>query len=191
MTQKLRLSPSGPVIGEVGNGFRLRFGDHQATMTGSLAVPTAKSPVCADGFGGAGPIVMAFPAPKAEHMYRAEFRLDLLNTTTSHTDQVVLFIETSIDGGAWTVRSKNAHVVNSAGVANSVPQARECSVSLPLTLGADLGVLPDSTEIEFRVSAQLTSGTETDVEVSTLATSGSVSGLNGTLYYQIEETLAA
>jgi hypothetical protein len=192
MTAKLRLSPSGPVLGEIGGGFRLRMVDIQSPMAGSLAIPTQSAVACSDGFTGSEPIILELLNPKPENKYRAEFRMDLVNNVTNSSDQVVIFIETSVDDGlSWTVRSKNGHLINSAGVASTLPMAREASLALPFILGSSLGVAADTESLKMRVSCQLSVGTAGDVLASVPATSGGVSSLNGTLYYELEEALAS
>jgi hypothetical protein len=185
---KLRLSPSGPVIGDAGGGFRLRLTDVQSAMSGSLAVPTASSVVCSDGFGGSVPIILQLALPKPEHKYRANFRLDLVNTTTNSSGEVVLYLETSVDGTNWTVRSKNGHLVNPSTNDNA---ARQAELALPLTLGEALGIVDGTAILYVRASARCTVGDAGQVHASVPATSGGVSGLDGTLYYELEEVLAA
>jgi hypothetical protein len=198
----IRLSPSGPVIAnstggqfDPGHGARLRLDELQSTMSptggGSGAVPTSQSVIASDGFGGAAPLSLSFASPKEGLKYRADLRLDLFNVSTSHNAVVVLFLETSIDGGSnWTTRSKSAHVIQpQLGVgAEDNGQARQASLSLELTPGSSLGVVDGTTTtIRFRPSAQLTTGSLGDVEVSSLTSDGSVSGLDGTIHMMIEE----
>ena len=192
---KVRLSPSGPVLFETGIGARLRLAESQSTMGGSLAVPTAQSAICTDGFGGAQPIVVSLANPKENLYYRADLRLDLFNVSSSHNCVVCLYLESSVDAGAtWTTRSKNAHVIQPAlGVGSEDNgQAREASLAVVMTLGESFGVVDGTTaSIRFRASARLTTGTATDVEVSSLASASPETGLAGTIHLQLEECTAA
>lgn len=184
MTKQLRLSPSGPVVGSIGYGFRLRYSDIQSGMSGSLAIPTTKTVINADGQGGTTPITRAFASPSPDKFYRANLRMDLLNNTTNVAAQVTLFLETSVDGTNWTVQSKNAHVVPPTTGGSF---ARQVAIAMPLVQGATLNVVPTSANLYLRASYQTTVGGAADVLVSSPATSGSVTGLNGTIYMEFEE----
>jgi hypothetical protein len=182
MSKQLRLSPSGPVVGSISGGFRLRYSDIQSSMSGSLAIPTSKGVVCADGQGGTNPITRSFAAPQPDNKYRANLRMDVLNPSTSIACQVTLFLETSVNGTDWTVQSKNAHVIPTSLTSDG---ARQISVALPLIKGSDIGVLATTANLYLRASYQLSVGT--GALVSSPTTSGSVTGLNGTIYMELEE----
>jgi hypothetical protein len=196
----IRLSPSGPVISNAGGGpydpgagARLRMVELVSTMSGNEAVPTtlAAAVICSDGFEGDDPLVLTLANPKEGLQYRAELRLDLFNITTSHNAIVVLYLESSVDGGStWTERAKNAHVVQpQLGVGSEDNgQGREASVAMVLDAGADLGVVDGTTSsIRVRALAKLTTGSQTDVSVSSLASTTGQANLNGTIHMQLEE----
>lgn len=198
----IRLSPSGPIIGnttdgklEFGPGARLRLNEIESTVVaaggGTLAVPTSQAVICSDGFSGASELGRSLVAPKAGLRYRADLRLDLFNITSSQNCVVCLFLETSVDEGVtWTTRAKNAHVLQpQLGVgAEDNGQARECSLTMVQALGSTLGVVDGTTtSIRFRAAAQLSTGSFGNVLASSDASDGTVTGLNGTVYLAAEE----
>lgn len=197
MTLPIRYSPSGAVIANTdggpltpGSGMRLRLTEAMSTMGGSLAVPVAAAVIGPDGFAVATATVLTLDLPKEGLKYRAKLSLDLVNTTTNVAAQVVLYLDTSLDGGTtWTNRARSAHVVSPSST--STQGARNGDVYLPMTLGEDLGI-DDSVptpSIKMRARANLPLGTAGDVVVSSLAASGgtSVTSLNGTIHMELEE----
>jgi len=197
----IRYSPSGAVINNndggglvPGSGMRLRLTEAMSVMGGSLAVPVAAAVISAAGFGDPAAVVLTLDLPKEGLKYRAKLSLDLVNTTTNIAAEVVLYLDTSIDGGTtYTNRAKSGHLVKSGSTSQVAPvgNARSADVYLPLTLGSDLGI-DDATptaNIKLRARANLPLGTLGDVVVSSLAASGgtSVTGLNGTIHLELEE----
>lgn len=200
MTLPIRYSPSGAVISNTnggdlvpGSGMRLRLVEANSAMGGSLAVPSAAggAVIGPAGFADPSAIVLTIDLPKEGLKYRAKCALDLVNVTTSAECNVVLFLDTSIDGGTtYTNRAKVAHVVSSGSIGQTTPQgARNADVTLPLTLGSDLGVDDDvpTANIKLRARAQLTVGALGNVLANSLATSGSVTSLNGSIHMELEE----
>lgn len=201
MTLPIRYSPSGAVIsnsdgGDLtpGAGMRLRLTEAMSTMGGSLAVPAVADVISAAGFGNPAAVVLTLPLPKEGLKYRAKLSLDLVNVTTNIDCQVVLYLDTSVDGGTtYTNRSKSAHRVTSGSTSQVTPAgARNADVYLPMTLGSDLGV-DDATptaNIKLRARASMPLGTAADVLVSSLFVSGGgtpVEALNGTIHMELEE----
>lgn len=204
MSLPVRYSPSGSLINNdqgnpltFGPGARLRLTEAQSSMGGSLAVPADPNAglISPDGFGDTDALVLTLNAPKQGYQYRARLSLDVANTSTNVGAEVVLYLDTSVDGGAtYTNRAKSAHVIDALNEAGATTEeARSMDVYLPLILGSSLGV--DDSEptetIKLRARANLPVGTEGVVFVSALATSGggggAVSGLNGTIHMELEE----
>jgi hypothetical protein len=201
----IRLSPSGPFITnddggafDPGPGARLRLVELQRTVVasggGSLGVPTSTPAVVnSSGFGGpeGADMILTLLAPKADLAYRAEIRLDLFNVSSSHNAVAILYLDTSVDAGAtWTNRSKNAHVIQpQLGVgAEDNGQAREASLAMVYVAGDDLGIVTGTTNsIKLRARASLSTGALGDVTVSSVASDGEVSDLNGTVHMVLEE----
>jgi hypothetical protein len=198
----IRLSPSGPVIGntdggplEFGPGARLRLTEANSVMGGSLAVPTpgdaANAVISPNGFGDPAAIVLTLNTPKQGLEYRAKLLLDLANETTNQQCEVTLYLDVSIDGGTSYVNvAKNAHVVRAPDAAGDVASARQAEVHLNLISGAALGITdvapPASIKLRARAiaTADATAGA---VIVSSQATSGAETGLDGTIHMELEE----
>jgi len=191
----IRLSPSGPVIENLdggplvpGTGMRVRLAETQFAMTGSLSVPLSPDTVGPAGFGASSQATLTLLEPNADLYYRASVELDVLNTSTNTDGEVVLFLDTSVDGGTtWSNVSKTMHV---AAQAFSAPRngAVRCSCRLLLTKGSSLGVDDSHNDsIKLRARAQLAVGIAANNLVNSAATSGSVTGLSGSVYLSLEE----
>lgn len=195
----IRLSPSGPVIGNTdggplsfGPGARLRLVEANSIMGGSLALPTVPDVISPAGFGDPGAIVLTIPKPKAEYQYRATLALDIQNTATNAGGEAVLFLDLSIDGGTTYVNFvKNSHLVKSGvlGDASAQNLSRQCQIWLPLITGAGVGVVTDTTpSIKLRARALAAVGNPI-LLVNSPASSGGIvtTGLAGTIHMELEE----
>jgi len=200
MTLPIRYSPSGsPIIsadgGELvfGRGARLRLEEGNTTMGGSLAVPAAADAISVDGFGAGTAFVKTLTGPKQKLNYRAKLSLDVINTITNVGAEVVLYLDTSVDGGTtYTNRAKCTHVIGCAtDLATDYPAARNLDINLPLILGTSLGVVDGTTtSLKLRARASLPLGTGGGVLVSAAASSGGstpVTGCNGSIHMELEE----
>jgi hypothetical protein len=200
MTLPVRYSPSGSPIANAGGaplsfgpGARLRLTEAQSLMGGSQAIPTSPgedSVISPDGFGDADAVVLTLLAPKQALQYRAKLSLDVINDSTNTAAEVVLYLDTSVDGGTtYTNRAKCVHKIDSMQDTN---EARNMDAYLPLSLGSALGIddgVP-TPSIKLRARANLPVGTLGNVLVSSLSTSGggsAVTGLNGTIHMELEE----
>lgn len=205
MSLPIRYSPSGAVIATLASGARLRLTETAAVITGpgpgTINIPAAadaSSVICTDGFGGASAIVLTLANPLQANQYRAELELDVINTSTNVEGQVVLYLDTSVDGGTtWTNRAKVAHLIdaqNEAGATNS--ESRPMAINLVLTTGQQLGCVDGTTtSLKLRARANLPVGTAGAVKVDSPAASGgggsAVTGLQGTFHAELEECLGA
>jgi hypothetical protein len=132
--------------------------------------------------------------PKQALEYRANLKLDVLNTSTNTEGQVTLFLDVSVDGGAtYTVVAKNTHKIAAVHPSlTEVSEAREMSVNLPLASGLTLGVndtLP-TPSIKLRARAQsMTIAVQPTVDSLGTITgdAGTVAGLNGTVHMELME----
>lgn len=193
----IRQSPSGPVIAnsggapiDFGPGARLRLTEANSIMGGSQQVPTdTPEEISADGFGQNNPLALTLNAPKAALQYRAKILLDITNDSTNTTGEVIVYLDTSIDGGTiYTERVKNSHFVGHT--TDGLPQTRQVELHLPLILGTSLGVddsVPTPT-LKLRARAMQT-GAEETMAVSSLGTSGTggITGLAGSIHMELEE----
>lgn len=208
----IRLSPSGPVIGntggaplEFGPGARLRLAEAVTTMGGSQAIPddTVSGPefamISPAGFSdtGANPaLVLTLDNPNPALSYRAHLTLDIQNTTTNVVGEVTLYLDTSVDGGTtWTEQTKTGHMVTSGHTTNLGNNDGFQSVEawLPMELGSALGVLSGATpspSIKLRARAYNNVPNATpnaSLQVSSEPTMTGISGLGGTIHMELEE----
>jgi hypothetical protein len=180
MTLPIRYSPSGTVIANVGDGFRIRCVEELSVMGGSSAIPTVASTICTDGFGGADPVLLELDNPSPASQYRAELRCDLYNPSSLTGAVIALSIQTSIDDGAtWVTRVLNAHrVLPQLGAGETVNgQAREASVTMVLVSGADLGVVDGTETLQVRAQATSDGGTtlmDSAAEVAVFDSAGTI-----------------
>ncbi len=201
MTLPIRYAPSGPVIATLGTGAILRLAEFNSTMAGpgpgTLAIPVAadsSSVISSDGFGGSAALVLTMDNPKEDLLYRSELSLDVVSTSTNVDAEVVLYLDTSIDGGTtWVNRAKVMHPVGAPGVTEN-QSARPVQINLLLIQGSSLGVVdsvPTAT-LKIRGRANLPVGTFGSVTVSSASASGgtSVTSLDGTIHCELEECLA-
>lgn len=195
MTLPVRYSPSGAPINNTGGspltfgpGARLRLTEAQTVMAGSQSVPAEPDVISPDGFGDPDALVLTLAAPKEQLSYRAKLSLDVLNTSTNAVAQVVLYIDTSVDGGTvYTNRAKCVHRIG----ADVVPEEnRNVDIYLPLILGTSLGVDDSAPTASLKIRARANAPVGTLAFVSSLSTSGGespVSGCNGTIHMELEE----
>jgi len=194
----IRLSPSGPVIGntggaplEFGPGARLRLTETNSVMGGSQQIPTATpDAISSGGFGVPGStVVLTLANPKQALEYRAKILLDVSNDSTNSVGEVILYLDTSIDGGVtYTERVKNSHYVGNDDSGDTF--VRQVELCLGLILGTSLGVddtVPTPT-LKLRARAMQTGDFET-MNVVSLATSGTggIINLEGTIHMELEE----
>lgn len=191
MNLPIRYSPSGAVIATMDSGARLRLTESTIVMGGSLAIPDVAAVIGPDGFGDADALVLTFASPKQLALYRAELQLDVINASTNVGAEVVLYLDTSTDGGTtWTNRAKTMHKVGAAALG----QVRPVRINLDVTEGSNLGIFDSvpPASLKLRARASLPVGVAASVTVDSLATSGGgtpVAGCTGTIHMSLEECL--
>lgn len=200
MTLPIRYSPSGAVLATLGAGARLRLTEANSVMGGSLAVPAVADVVSANGFGDPTAIVLTFTNPKEANLYRAELSLDVQNTATNVEGEVVLYLDTSVDGGTtWTNRVKCSHLIDALNEAGATTgESRQVQINLCNIQGSSLGVDDGPTDptasLKIRARMNKTQGTNGAILVNSPATSGGgspVTGLEGTIHFCLEESLGS
>lgn len=195
---KIRVSPSGPFIEnsanaplEFGPGAMLRLVEAQGIVAGTIAVSSVPLEV-ASSLGG-NDFRLTLTAPNPGKAYRATVTCDVVNTTTSTSATVELYLQSSVDGGAnWHTQASNTHKVNGVGSATGNPAARNIRLDLVLTDGGSLDItsLPQTPSILFRAMIGTASGGAPDVvRIDSITTpSPGVPGTSvGTVYFGLSE----
>lgn len=205
MTLPIRYSPSGPVIATLGTGAQLRLSEFNSTIGatggGTLSVPVdPASPgavISSDGFGGSQALVLTMTNPTEANLYRAELSLDVVNNSTNVDAEVVLYLDTSIDGGTtWVNRAKVMHLVSGAGNDTNpdTTYSRPVQINLALIQGSSLGVNDSvpTANLKIRGRMNLPLGTAGSVKVNSQSASDgtSVANLDGTFHLELAECLA-
>ncbi len=201
---RIRLAPSGPEIANGDGGFfdpgpgaRLRLSEAISPMGGSAAIPTEDEEtniISALGFATPpnAPISVTLDNPSPGLRYRAKLTLDVANESTNILGRVVLYLDTSVDGGAtWDEQAIGGHEIGAAQT-GSIAEPRQCEAWIPLTLGSDLGVVTSpapSPSIMLRARA-LNHGGEGAPQLLVDALEdfpGGPSGLQGSIHLELEE----
>lgn len=190
MSNKLRISPSGPFLKnanggdfEPGAGARLRLVEATSTIgAGTAIIPTAPTQLSST-LGGTFNVAMANPDPLLN--YRVHVQTDVGSASTNVPAAVELYIDYSVDGGAtWAEAVSNTHTVNPSTVSGT---SRQVSLDMTLRAGSSLSVTgaPQTAELRVRARIGASAGGGTAV-VQGAATPGSTRGV-GTILLQLEE----
>lgn len=114
----LRLSPSGPIIGGISTGFRLRLAESRITVSGGVqAIPTTAFEV-AYIIGTAPPLIVGFAVAASPNKYRATCLCDVRNTSNAAAT-VQLDIFADFTGGGYNSVATSTHQVL-AGTARQI-----------------------------------------------------------------------
>jgi hypothetical protein len=125
-----------------------------------------------------GPLVFG-PGPGLE--YRATLACDVVNTSTNTEGVVEMFLDASIDGGAYVNLYHNEHVIAAVHPSlTGIQEARQCQIWMPLTTGSAFGVLTTSTSVKLRARLKTNGGV---LAVSSLPGSGNT----GSIHLELEE----
>jgi hypothetical protein len=150
----LRLSPSGPPIGDVGPGFQLRLAEANAS-TAMAALTASYQPIVGTGstFSGV-PVQVLMLTPRPNRRYKFNFHCDV-DQPTAADDGVQLRVVASYDGGATF-----PNVWREVSHALLASLTRECSADVAMILGADIGfptptpIPDDAPSVIVRVEAK-------------------------------------
>lgn len=124
---KLRLSPSGPEVGDVGPGFQLRQ-EAGISRFGSTQAITASNVVIAD------LDVLTLDAPEPTKRYSASLFLDVANVTSATLGTVTLTLQASYDEGViWNDVVAFQHNVTPSAAEGH----RQIRAEAPIALGSN------------------------------------------------------
>lgn len=191
MTAALRISPSGPVVGNAvgvgylpGKGARLRLAEATCTSQTSNTVPTVPAvlgPVIGNPVNSPG-VSLALPNPGLN--YRATVICDVKNASTNVDAQVELYFYTSPDAVTWTEVASNSHTVSGAGPAGT---SRQIRLDMPLQPGSNIGIVAGQPQVFLQARIGASTGGGSLVSLIGPATpGGDVKGV-GAVDVQLEE----
>lgn len=194
MSRAIRLSPSGPNLTNddggpfaPGPGARIRLVQGHCTVSAVTQIPTtpATGVVIGPTFGDPA-LNRTLPAPLPGLQYRASISCDLANQATSD-GTVTLFLDTSVDGVAWTEAASNKHNVMGGSMSDGRNGSRRAKLDLLLTQGADLGVTSSPPTAALYVRARII-GTNDLTSFCLLVSDVTDAAGVGTIVLELEET---
>ncbi len=195
MSKPLRLSPSGPVVQnqdggtfDPGEGARIRLVQGNCTVSATTQIPTtpATGAVIGPTFGST-VLNQHLDNPQPGRQYRASICCDLANQATTD-GTVTLFLDTSVDGTAWTEAASNQHNVAGGGLADFRNGSRHARLDLVLTAGSALGVTSNPPSAALYVRARIF-GTNNSTAYCLLVSDATDAAGAGTIVLELEETL--
>lgn len=171
-----------------GAGMMLRLEEGYTPIGGSLAI-TQTPQTLGTVLNGGTVLVESLPAPSPDLRYRASLSIDVSNSNTSTAADVVLFIDTSVDGTTWVNQVNNAHGVGAgSGVDGDQPTEMHCRLDMTMRLGSDLSGGMPADAISLRVRGRIAQvGEVVGAEVDSRASSSGYTDLVGTCLLQLSE----
>jgi hypothetical protein len=188
MNLPLRYSPSGAVLsnssgGELkpGEGMQLRLAEGYTVIGGTLQITTTPQTL-GSVLGGGTVLVETLLEPSADLRYRASLSVDVGNSHVSTPGDVVLFIDTSVDGSTWVQQVDNAHAVGPGD------GSMHCRLDMTMRLGSELsgGIPAGSPSLRVRGRIALVAAV-TGVEVDSRGQTGGYDDFVGTCLLQLSE----
>jgi hypothetical protein len=110
----IRLSPSGPIVGEAGAGFRLRMSESKLAVTGGVqTIPTVAAIVAAV-LGTAPALEVGFASGVQPGLaYRSTIVMDIENTSNQEAT-IQLDIQSDFTGGGFATVATSTHLIEPA-----------------------------------------------------------------------------
>lgn len=169
-----------------GRGMMMRLAEGLTTVGGDLQISTTPQTLGSQ-LGGGTVLAQSLINPKPNSYYRAMVCVDVTNNNTTTVAEVVLFLDTSVDGAAWVNRAYNLHLVGAgSGAAGNVDNGRHCRLDMVLRLGEDLDVGDAAQVLQVRARIALV-GAVVGAEVDSREASAGYSDAVGTCLLQLSE----
>lgn len=159
MTQQIRLSPSGPVVGTL-SLTPLRVAEDDGSLESPLVLDGGLEDINED-------LRAELSAPfDSSHYFSAECDIDVGNASTNTEAQVQVYLQVSYDDGAnWDTVHSETHVVGANGAA-AIRQIQPIRFHAPPTALSAWGTMPaGATSMQLRAAALLFDGDANDVQV--------------------------
>lgn len=170
MSTPLRLSPSGPVLGDISPGFLLRQIDVVDEIEADIVIPLSPAAVTIAEFpvGAGGQLA----APRPDRLYSAELWCDFQSTDQANAEPVNMSIEVDWGDGVWLPVASTRHLIAPAVAAGSA--ARHGRVNVQQVLGASAPwsmpvAAEDRPSMRIRGRASMVTGTGTAATVPELS----------------------
>jgi len=178
---------TNPEGGELapGAGMMLRLSEGY-TQVGGTALITQTPQTLGTVLGGGTVLVETLPAPSPNLRYRVSLAVDVTNTDTATAADVVLFLDTSVDGVNWIEQVNNARGVGAT--VGTDGNDMHCRLDMTLRLGSDLiGGMPASAP-SLRARGRIAQvGEVAGVIVDSRGSSGPYNDFVGTCLLQLSE----
>ncbi len=184
----LRYSPSGGIVENAeggklspGAGMMIRLAEGYTTIGGTLQITTTPQTL-GTVLGGGTVLVETLAAPSADLRYRASLSIDVDNSSTSTAGDVVLFLDTSVDGVNWVNQVSNAHGVG------PLDSSMHCRLDMTMRLGSDLSGGMPAAAPSLRVRGRIAlTATLVGVEVDSRLSTAGYNSFSGTCLLQLSE----
>jgi hypothetical protein len=155
----LRLSPSGPVLGELGLAVLRVEEDQIVGLAAPLVLDGDLTDIDAT-------LRASLTGPfDLSHYWAAQLDLDASNASSTEAAQCTFAIEVQLNGaGAWTEVHSEQHAIGGNG-ADGLRQIRPVRLHMPPADAAAWGILAGTTSIAIRATALMSSGEPGEAQI--------------------------
>lgn len=171
-----------------GEGMLMRMAEGYTTIGGTLQLTTTPQTLGTTLDGGT-VLIKTLTDPQADLRYRASLSVDVFNDNVGNTADVVLFIDTSVDGVNWVNQVNNTHACGAgSGAAGDQSTGMHCRLDMTMRLGSALvGGMPEgSPSLRVRGRIALIAAVTGAVVDSRISTAG-YNDFVGTCLLQLSE----